>query len=531
MVGLAAAVVVAAALAVGCGSSGNGEDTTTGSTEPPPPQYGGSIVVAIAGETDGFNPTSSQWSGPAVQMARAVLDPLVVMDRNGDWQPYLAQAITPNADFTVWTIDLRPDVRFHNGEPLDADALVTFLDAIVTSPLSSQGFPERPVVAKAGELSVTLTFTEPWAQMPTALAEQPGYVVAPEQIESGDTEHPIGTGPFVFEEWTPDVSFRATRNEDYWRDGLPYLDSIEFRPMADPSTAKNALITGEVDIAEFPGAGRDGLDELAADGFGVTDDVDNAGVINLLMNTRRGATEDPLLREAIVSAVDREAYREVVLDPSFAVADQPYPADSRWHAEVDYPDHDPARAEELVADYEEEHGPAKIEILTISGPPATGPQFVQQELAAVGIDASIETVDLAQFVQQFVAGDFDTVFLGGFLAAADPDGSYPFLVSSNVTDSAISLNFTGYANDELDAALAAQRRTDDPAAREAEWARVWELLAQDLPYAFIAHDRYGFAWQDDVHGLTGFTAPDGAPLPAINHWAPFYTAVYLAGDE
>jgi len=485
-------------------------------------------VVAIAGETDGFNPATSQWSGPAVQMARTVLDPLVVMDRNGDWQPYLAQSITPNSDFTVWTIGLRPGVQFHNGERLDADALVTFLNAIVTSPLSSQGFPEKPAVAKVADLSVTLTFSKPWAQMPTVLAEQPGYVIAPAQVASGDTKHPIGTGPFVFVSWTPDASFKAKRNPSYWREGLPYLDSIEFRPMADPSTARNALISGEVDVAEFPSTGRPGLDELAADGFGVTDDVDNAGVINLLMNTRRGATGDLRIRQAVVAAIDREQYRDTVLDPSFDVADQPYPAGNRWHADVDYPDYDPARAEKLVADYEAQKGPAAIKILTIAGPPTTGPQLVQQQLAAVGIDASIETVDLARFVKQFVTGDFDTVFLGGFLAAADPDGSYPFLVSSNATQSAISLNFTGYANDDLDAALEAQRRTDDPAARQSEWARVWRLFARDVPYAFIAHDRYGFAWRSDVHGLTGFTAPNGSPLPAINHWAPFYTAVYLA---
>lgn len=531
---LLGAILVVATVAVACsGTAGTSDRGMAGGSTvpvpPPAPRQGGSLIVAISGETDGFNPTTSQWSGAAVQMARAVLDPLVVMDRDSAWHPYLAKAITPNADFTSWTIDLRPGVTFHNGEILDADALITFLDAVVSSPLSSQGFPERPTITKTGEFSVTLTFTQPWSQMPTVLAEQPGYVIAPAQVRSGDAKHPIGTGPFVFDEWTPDVRFRARRNPTYWREGLPYLDTIELRPMRDPATAQNALRSGEVDVIEIPGAGRPTLDDLAAAGFGVTDDFDNVGVINLIMNTRRGATADRRVREAIVSSIDRDTYRDVVLDPSFVPADQPYAPSSRWHADVAYPAFDPAHGKELVDAYEGEHGPVKLTILTVAGPPQTGPQLVQQQLGAAGIDVTIDSVDVARFIQQFITGDFDAVFIGGFLYAADPDGNYPFLVGRNANGgSAISLNFTGYTNPDLDAAMTAQRRTADPVARQAEWAKVWRILATDLPYAFVAHDRIGFAWKPDVHGLTGFTAPDGTPLPAINHWAPFWTGVYRA---
>ena len=144
----AARLVLAVALIMGvtaCGSSSN--TSSPRSTEaPPPPQSGGSIVVGTSSEVDGFNPLSNQWSGPAYQIGRAVYDPLVVMDKNGQWQPYLAKSITPNADFTVWTFELRPGITFHNGEKLDADALALYFEKATTSPLSSQGFPEQPIV-------------------------------------------------------------------------------------------------------------------------------------------------------------------------------------------------------------------------------------------------------------------------------------------------------------------------------------------------------------------------------------------------
>jgi peptide/nickel transport system substrate-binding protein len=488
-------------------------------------------VVGTSGEVNGFNPLTSQWSGPAYQIGRTVLDPLVVMDRDGSWQPYLAQSITPNADFTVWTFELRPDITFHNGEALDADALALFFEAAVDSPLSSQGFPETPVVAKTGDLTVTLTFTQPWSQMPTALVEQTGYVIAPEQIRSGDAARPIGTGPFVFEEWIPDNRFRATRNPDYWRPGLPYLDSIEFRPIPDITLRLNALKADNIDIAEANSVGQPRLDELTAAELTVVDDYDHVGVGNLLMNNDRPPLDDRRVREAVVRAIDREAFRDTVLDPSFELANQPFPPGSKWHTELDYPAYDPEAARRLVSEHESESGPISISIMIIAtGAPTSPAEFLQQQLEAVGIDVAVDSVELVTFVQQFVSGDYDTVYLGGFFGAVDPDGSYPFITSKGAApETAIKLNFARYRNPAVDQALQAQRETDDDAIRRGHWATIWEAFADDLPYAFLAHDRTAWATRRDVHGLDGFTTPEGVPLPAINRWTPFYTGVHRIG--
>jgi ABC-type transport system substrate-binding protein len=530
---LALAAVAALVLAFGLAACSSDEPTdgaggTTATTEPPPPVRGGELVVGTSGEVDGLNPLTSQWSGPAYQMGRSVLDPLVVMDAEGRWQPYLAESITPNDDFTVWTFELRPGVEFHNGEALDAAALAAFFEAAVASPLASQGFPEKPVVATPSDTTVTLTFTRPWSTMPIALTEQIGYVIAPEQLESGDARNPIGTGPFVFDEWVPDDHFSATRNDQYWQDGLPYLDRIEFRPIPDISARFDGLEAGDIDAAEANSQGDTTLDELRDEGFTVIDDYDTVGVTTLLMNNDRAPVDDPRVREAIVAAIDREAFRDTLLDPSFEVADQPYRDGSPWHAEIDYPEFDPERAQRLVDEYEDENGPIELTIMGQSNPVATqNGQYLQQKLEAVGIDVTVDSLELAAFVRRYVQGDYQTVLLG-FFGAADPDGSYPFIAPPS-PDALVNLNFARYTTPEIEAALAAQRATDDRAERQAAWATIWQAFAEDLPYAFIAHDRIAWVTAADVHGLTAPTTPGGVVLPTINRWTPFYTGVYRSG--
>jgi peptide/nickel transport system substrate-binding protein len=185
-----------------------------------------------------------------------------------------------------------------------------------------------------------------------------------------------------------------------------------------------------------------------------------------------------------------------------------------------------------VDEHEAEHGPVSLTIMTIATSTSSQPgQYLQQQLATVGIDATVESLEQTAFVKRFVQGDYQTVYLGAFFGATDPDGSYPFISSSGAApETLIKLNFARYRNPEVDAALAAQRATDDPAERKEQWATVWQAFADDLPYAFLSYDRTGWVTTADVVGLDGWTTPDGVPLPAINRWTPFYTGVHRTGE-
>lgn len=526
---LATGLTTLALLLSACSSGAEETGERTGSTVDVEPVRGGELVVAMTSEGDGYNPIANRFSNASFMVARAVADPLVIMDRDNNWQPFLAQEITSNVDFTSWTIRLREGVTFHNGEPLDAEALALYLQASVTSPLTAAAMPEVPAVAAIDNMTVRVTFTRPWSSFPVLLADQPGYVIAPEQVRSGATDQMIGTGPFVFEEWTPDVRFRATRNENYWRDGaddepLPYLDSIEFRPMPDTATRVAALRAGEVDVIDV--IPMTTSDELVDDGFDRVDDVDVASTDVLIFNMDADGTSDPRMREAIVRAVDPGRMIEVVAPGSAEPATQPYPPESRWSTPTDYPRPDPAEATRLVEEFVGDGGDAAIDVLFIrSEATLDGGQFLQESLGSVGIDVTLDAIDAAAFIDRFVAGDYQTVYIPGFFGSADPDGIYHFLHSS-MAEPPIALNFARHRNATTDEALDEQRTTEDSAAREESWATVWRTMADDLPYAFLAHRWVSLVTAPEVAGFEGYETPEGVPLPAINRWTYNFAPVY-----
>ena len=162
------------------------------------------------------------------------------MNAAGGVEPFLAESITSNEDFTSFTITLRSGIVFHDGTPLDGQALYTNIEKQATSVLTGPAFATNiKGVSVTDPMAVTLTMKSSWAPFPYYLAQaQTGYVAAPSMLNApdGGTSNPVGTGPFVFQDWVPNSHMTATRNPHYWRKGYPYLDSITYKPIINYSS-------------------------------------------------------------------------------------------------------------------------------------------------------------------------------------------------------------------------------------------------------------------------------------------------------
>jgi len=512
-------------------SSGAGGSAVSSAEAPPEPHTGGAINYALIAETDGWNPALSRWGGSGLDVANAIFDRLAVFDESGQVRPYLARAIEHNADFTVWTIFLRPGVTFHDGTAVDAGAVKANLDAFKASPLTSGTLTPVGSVVATDTTTVTVTMTSPWSTYPVQLASQTGTIAAPSMLESPDgARHPVGSGPFVFQAWSPDVKLSVAKNAKYWRPGFPRLESIQFRVIPDSKSREAALRSGDVDAME-------NVDPLTSDSLRSAESTEKFQVLSaptnetdetmVMLNTAQAPFDDIVARRALAHATDPDALVEV-LSPSVQVATSPYRKGSRWSADAAPQGFDLAAARREVDEYKATHGGAFS--FQLNGIPDLEvqqmEQLLQQQWAAAGIEVTIVNTEQAGLINQALVGSYQATMWRQF-SSPNPDGEYVWWHGSNAKGvGQLALNMARNKDPELDAALDRARRTDQVADQKAAWATVQQRLNDDLPYIWLYHTTAEIITTNEVHEMTRSTLPDGAPalgqVGFVHDWGPVW---------
>jgi len=514
-----------------------GQNTTT--TEDPTlkPQSGGTMVYALNAETNGWNPATSQWAIPSLEVSLAIFDKLAAFDDTGKVQGYLAESIKPNADFTSWTIKIRPGIKFHNGELLDAAAVKANLDAFKKSGLTQgavnfQKPDDQGGVVIVDPLTVTVNMSQPWSTYPTVLTAQVGTIAAPAQLaDEKGALNPIGTGPFIFDKWEPNKSLKVKRNPSYWRAGYPLLDGIEFQPITDNQARGAALRSGDVQglesfapslLNEF----RDGDD---ASNFRILRDprseVEEALV---MMNLSTEPFKDPLARKALIEATDQQAIVNLLddkgrLDPAVGA----FGSNSPWYVDTDYPKFDLEAAKKAVADYTAKAGkPLTFELQGVPEPEVQKVEAaLQQQWLAAGIQVgNINNLEQPALIQKVIGGDYQATLWRQF-GAASPDGEYVWWHGANAHDpgQGLSLNMARNKDPELDKALDAYRAGEDVTKQKEQVAIVEKRQALDMPYAWLYHGDSVIITTLNVHDMTKYDLPSGDKgLGQVNLLHPWY---------
>jgi ABC-type transport system substrate-binding protein len=500
----------------------NATDVAENVIEGGDPVDGGALVAAVSAETDGWNPHQNQWANWGAFVGSSFLEPLAKRDEDGTAQPWLAESFTPNAAFDEWTLDLREGVTFHNGEAFDAAAVKANLDDAGTAPLSGialNGLIASTVVVDAN--TVTVHLAQPWAVFPESfLASQVGLMMAPAMLAEpdGGQRNPIGTGPFKFEEWTPDSSLITSRNDDYWREGEPHLDTLEFRVITDSQSRTNALTAGDVEMimTQDPAAA-----EALGDSFQLVKNW-NTEPAMLVTNTvpeTQGAP-NPLANQharlALAYATDRAALADLfgagVVSPT-----SPFSPDNIWGLPADqngYVDFDPQKARDEIALYEEETGASGLTVDLTGEVSQTSEllQALQQQWQAVGIDAQIDSFESTAFIQQVVFGNFQ-VAVFPIYTVPDPDQNWYIWSSENSHPAGeLSINFAHLESPEIDAALETGRVNQDPEVRKAAYTELVRELNRLAVNIWLYWTPHTLAAAENVGGLAAVTG-----LPWANH--------------
>jgi peptide/nickel transport system substrate-binding protein len=478
------------------------------------PVRGGQLNMSTGSDINGFDPSSSDWDATGLQYAGTVYDQLAALAPDGSVHPYLAESITPNADYDQWTIQMRPNVEFHNGRACDAAAVKENLDAFVASALTGAAFNNIDKTSVTGQLTLLVTTKTPWVAFPTYLSAQVGTIAEPSTLGKSAVDHPIGTGPFVFETWVPNVRFTAKRNPNYWRSGLPYLDTMQYTPIVDPNSQENALKTGSVDIIQSSYT-QTLVDLWKLPGFSVINDLGSKiepSMDCVMLNTAVPPFNDIRVRQALAYAANPQVIIDDVWNGIPPVATGPFLPGSPYYSPTGFPKFNLNKAISLVKEVEQETG-KKIPTFTFNT--ITSSQYVrinelvQAMWAKAGINCSIEQIEQATLIENTLTGKFQATAWQQF-NTPDPDGNYVWWSSKSVQPvGGLSLNMARNSDPVLQQALVTGRESTDQTKRIAAYQEVARRLAVDLPYLWSNPAVWMVAAADYVQNYNGPTLPGG----------------------
>lgn len=455
------------------------------------------LVIGYYNEFNLMDPhkTSAAMDGPPLF---ALFDGLVDADgTTGELHPNLATDWSVSDDGLVWTFELRDDVYFHDGTHFDADAVVANFERIVDPETVSEAarfeigpFKEARAI---DDYTVEIEHEQPYGPFLRGLAHYSVMMVSPaaaeEYGEDFGTENPVGTGPYVFEEWVGGSHAVFSKNPDYhggpeFTSNQAFYESLEFRFIEEDSTRAAALETGEVDVASNMEP-ADWL-RLRDQGFG-GHRYDRLGYppVGLFINVDGEPTDDVRVRRALIKAIDEETVIAVdgegIPEPSGGVVSR-----HAWEYNPDAGemyDFDPETAEQLLDDagwemgddgYRERDG-ERLEIvyLTLTGARSTA-EIVEPMLRDVGIDVEILVQDNP--MQQNTAQDGEHNLVWTQWGGTDPSALAGRYHSENIGD---GWNFVHYDNPELDELFAEGELETDLQAREDIYHEIQMILMED----------------------------------------------------
>ncbi len=540
MLGAAGASVLA-----GCSSSPSTSSSTTAASSSGgkpgvntgTPKKGGSVTIGTLAEIDGFFPPSNHWDTNGFLYANAVYDPLMWVAADGTVQPYLAKSLTPNADFTVWTMTLRSGVKFSDGSDLTSTVVKNNFTALAASALTGTALKGIASVDTPNPLTVVYNLSAPRPAFAAGLTSQVGYVVGQamlDQTAAGKTPTPIGTGPFIYSSWQPNDHFTATKNPHYWRSGLPYLDQVTFKPIPDDTQRAATLKTGGVDliltndpvtIKAFTGSSQYQLVDS------LTDSIGEPTVAFVMLNTAVAPTNDLRVRQALAKSLDVKQILKIFGGGyTKAINGLFQPGSPFYVSDTGYPKYDLAGAKALVNQYKAEHGTPTLTLTTVTDPRLESlVQIIQQMWNQVGFDISVASIQQATLITDFITGKFQAATSYQF-GAVDPDLNYVWFSTTTVSPvGSIGLNFPRNSDPQIEFSLQSGRTSSSQSTREVAYKKLNQRLAADLPYLWL--EQYPFAMVGDqrVQNFAGLTLPSGAAGYGFDEGIIFPSQIWLNG--
>jgi peptide/nickel transport system substrate-binding protein len=465
------------------------------------PDYGDTIVTGSIGEATNLIPMLSSDSA-SHEVSGLIFNGLVKYDKDLTLTGDLAENWEVTPDGLVITFHLKKGVSWQDGVEFTASDVMFGYKTIIDEKTPSAYKEDYLQVKKCEVLdkyTFRVTYEKPFAP---ALSSWGSLVVLPKHLLEGKditkvdfSRHPIGTGPFKFNQWLIGQKITLASNHNYF-EGRPYIDNFVYRIIPDPSTMFLELKTGGIDwMGLTPLQYREQTNTSFFEQNYRKFRYPSFVYTYLGFNLKHPWFSDKRVRQAIAYAIDKEEIVKAVLFGFGSISTGPYvPNTWPYNPKVKKYEFNPQKAEALLKGagwvknsngiLEKDGRPFEFTILTNMGNPARvkTATIIQWRLNKIGIKVNIRELEWSTFINEFIDKKrFEAVVLGWSIGL-DPD-QYDIWHSTKTREK--ELNFVSFANEEVDELLEKGRRTFNVEERKKAYFRIQEILAEELPYIFL----------------------------------------------
>lgn len=484
-----------------CSTTSNTESKeANGKTETT--EEGGTLTVVRLSDATKLDPHFITDLPSANIIYQKVYETLVEPDKDMNIKPLLATKWEVIND-TTWEFKLKEGITFHDGAEFNAEAVKATFDRLLDP---NTGSPQREKFSMINEVNIIDDYTVqfsldyPYAPLLSILASQEGSILSPKALaENADTlsEHPVGTGPFIFEAWKTGQEVSLKKNEEYWGD-QPKIDRIVFKVVPEDATRLAMIETGEAHINDQVPVTE--IERIEASTTMGLHRADALAVEYIGFNVQKKPLDDVKVRKAISHAIEREAIIKGVYNNVGTLANAAMSPKVFGHSENVKPfDYNLNEAKKLLKEAGYENGLTLTLITSDRKERINMAEVIQSQLKGIGINVDIQVLEYGAYIEVVNNGEHD-MFIGGW-GNATGDGDYNQYNLFHSASQGPAGNHFYYSNPEADKLIEAARRETDETKRKQLYEQVMQMELDEAIYVPVRNYENIAAYNKNVNGF------------------------------
>jgi peptide/nickel transport system substrate-binding protein len=464
------------------------------------PVYGGTLNVGWIAQCKTLDPHKSvQW--PERFILYCIYETLVQADPGFNIKPRLAVS-WENPDEKTYVFHLKKGVKFHDGTDFNAEAVKWNIERVMDPDFAS---PQRKLIEPYVEsveikddYTVIFHLKKPYAPLLAALAERPGFIVSPTAVKKMGNKkfalNPVGTGPFKFQNWMPQAQLTLVKNENYWDEGKPYLDQIDFKEIPDPVVRQTQLRAGTVDIITDIVA-KQAVELKKTGQFQMVKVWPPARWYAMQWQVDKPPFNNKALREAVAYGLNREEMNEKLFYGEAMPAQGPV-VPGLWWYEKDFKGYtyDPQLAKKKLVEAGYPDGFSYRYTVPNLQFHIQMAEIMQGQLEKIGIKMEFEMVNQSEAYSRVLSGKTNWTQTN-WTQRADPHGLLYILFHSKG-----HANSTHYSNPKVDANIDEASAIYNQQKRQDLYFEAVRMITMDAPYVFLLYFPDWAAMSPKIHG-------------------------------